>query len=90
MPSTSTCTACGRLVDDVLAHDHDAGHVVGPVLAGVEEHAAEAADLGLRRVGLAHREGVDRAGRERAGDVGRRHLDHLHVRGRHAVLLAAP
>ena len=61
MPSTSTCTDLGPLVDHVLPHHQDAGHVVRPVLARVEEHAAEAAHLRLRRERLAHREGVDRA-----------------------------
>ena len=66
----------GTPVDDVLPRDDHARHVVGPVLAGLEEHAPEAAQLRLRRVRLAHRERVDRAGRERARDVRRRHLDH--------------
>lgn len=34
-------------VDEVLADDEDAGHVVGPVVAGLEEDAAEATHLGL-------------------------------------------
>jgi hypothetical protein len=40
----------GAAVDDVLAHDQYAGHEVGPVLAGVEEHPAEAAHFRLRGV----------------------------------------
>ena len=53
----------------------------------MKQHAAEAAHLGLRRKGLAHRERVDRLGRERAGHVGRRHLDHLDVARLHAERL---
>ena len=59
-------TGNGPLVDDVLPHDDDAGHVVGPVLARVEEHAPEAAQLRLRRERLAHRKRVDRVCGERA------------------------
>jgi hypothetical protein len=36
----------------------------------MEEHAPEARHLGLRRVGLAHREGVDRVDGEGARDAG--------------------
>ena len=73
-------------VDDFLARDDHAGHVVGPVLAGVKEHAPEPAELRLRRVRLAHGERVDRAGGERARDVGGRHLHHLHGARRDAML----
>ncbi len=73
-------------VDHVLAHDDDARHVIGPVFAGLEKDPAESAELRLGRIGLAHRKGVDRPGGERARDVGRRHLDHVDVAARHAVL----
>src|SRR5262249_5867108 len=51
----------GPRLDDVLPRHDDAGHVVGPVLAGVEEDPAEPAELRLRRVRLAPPERADRA-----------------------------
>ena len=65
------------LVDQILPHDENAGHVVGPVFAGLEEDAAKAAQFRLRGKRLTHRESIDGAGRQGAGDIGRRHLDHL-------------
>jgi len=55
--------------------------------AGVEEHVAEAAQLHLGRVGLAHGEAVDGARRQRSRHVWRGHLHQLHRGRRQAMLL---
>ena len=83
MPSTRTCTTSGRRVYQVLTDDEDAGHVVGPVVAGLEEDAAVAGHLGLRGEGFAHDEAVDGTRRECSRHVGRGHLHHLDVGGIH-------
>src|ERR1700733_3767270 len=69
------------LIDKVLAYDQNARHVVRPILASLKQDSSKAAYFRLRWKGLPHHKGIDGMGREGAGNIGGRHLDHLDLAG---------
>src|SRR5271156_2893522 len=67
------------LVDEILADNENAGHVIGPVVACLKENPAIARHFCLRGKWLAHRDRVNCASRECSRYIGGSHLDHMNL-----------
>ena len=73
-------------VNNILADDQDARHIVRPVVPGLEKHSSKPPHLGLRWKRLPHGEGINGTRRQRSGNVRRCHFHQPHFAGLNAEL----